>query len=141
MSASVDGRRAGSPDRVGCQGDGWDKGPCSVGRQRADGMPGPHGPRLQDAHLRGVRPSSVVLLLAARHRPHLYLSLRAPGPQALAVGRAGEAVAPEVTGAHPLPRSPGPCLSRRSVRHDASRPDRRDPLRGRRLRGHRRRLH
>ena len=51
-------------------------------------VPGPHGARLQVAPLPGVRVRPVVLRVAARRRPHVDLSLRAPHAQAAAVGRA-----------------------------------------------------
>ena len=53
---------------------------------RARGVPGPDGPRLQGPLLPGVRLRAVVLRLAARRRSDLHLPLRAPGPQAPAVG-------------------------------------------------------
>ena len=120
---------------------GGHEGPRPGRRQRADGVPRPHGPGLQDAHLPGVRAHPVVRGVAARRRPHVRLPLRASGAEAAAVGRADAAVAAEDARAHPLPRVPGPRLPRRSLRHDAPRPDRRDAVGRRCVRRHRRRVH
>ena len=70
---AVAGERAGTKDHV-------------PRIPRADGVPGPDGAGLQVADLRRVRTDPLVLGMAARRRPHLHVSLRAPGAEAPAMG-------------------------------------------------------
>ena len=83
---------------------------------RADGVPGPHGARLQGALFQAFAHVPSYSDVAARRRPHVDLPVRAPGAQAAAVGRADAAVAAEVpvapavarrtsTGCSPTPAS------------------------------------
>ncbi len=139
VPAAVDRGRPRPAHPAGGGRDGGHPRPRPHRRRGADGVPGPHGARLQDAHLPGVRPDPVVLGLAARRRPHLHLPLRAPGAEAAPVGRAGAAVAAEVAGPRAVPPLPRPRLPRRPLRDDPPRPHRRDPVGGRGVRRHRRR--
>ena len=101
---------------------------------RARGVPGPDGARLQGPLLPGVRLRAVVLRVAARRRPDLHVPVRAPGPEAAAVGIADPAVAAEVPVAPAVARPPRRGVPRRPLRDDPSRPDRGDGLGRRRLR-------
>ena len=142
--STVDGARSPDRDRRAAGGAAEavlaaQRGARAVDRHRTDGVPGADGARLQVADLPGLRVPPVVLrlvLLDADLTSTYEYERRVL--KLLQWGAPAAAVAAEVPDAPALPRRARPVVPRRAVRDDPSRPDRRDRLGRRRLRGDRR---